>query len=176
MGAYGLYDILELFKLIQVCWVLDQGIEEAHALKDVGKVSWSVILEFVKEMGEDYALRENLLDLIKHFIALVLDVCSLGHTALDEWHADWADVIDQALWDRVQEVLHAVKLQFKWLKARMVFPPVESFNDQLDYLGEFRPWIVDLHSNFADFNSYEMSHQILHGSTFLDLTAVLKLC
>ena len=39
MGAYGLYDVLELFEFIQVCGVLDQGIEEAHALKDIGKVS-----------------------------------------------------------------------------------------------------------------------------------------
>ena len=97
--------------LAQVIRSLNQTIEEYQAFQDVGEIYRSVIIIADQEMRQDYTLGEDVLNLVEHLIALGLHTLSFKDSTLNESHTNWAQILDQTFWNRVEEELHTVKLE-----------------------------------------------------------------
>lgn len=93
--AYCLHDVLELCFFGQVCRGMYQLGEERHSLEDVGEFDGALTLVDVQKVRKHHTLRKDALDLIEHFIPLLLDLwISLSDAAVDQAHADRSNLID----------------------------------------------------------------------------------
>lgn len=91
-----LRDVLELSRLAQVFARLDQLVHERHCFENVSKFDRAFILVNIQKMRKHDPLCKDALDFIEYFVAFLLDLLvALGHTAIDQAHADRSNLIDQ---------------------------------------------------------------------------------
>ena len=75
---------------------------EGHRFEDVSELGRALILVNIEEVGQHAPLCEDALDLVEHFVPLLLYLwIALHHAAIDQAHANRTDFVDKRLGDRV---------------------------------------------------------------------------
>lgn len=75
---------------------------EGHSFEDVSELGRALILVNIEEVGQYNPFSEDALNLVEHFVPLLLYLwIALHYAAIDQAHANRTDFVDKRLGDRV---------------------------------------------------------------------------